>query len=160
MSFEALKLHVGHRSVVFTYRSVFERFNCKWPLYSVTANHVHENCLCRCGTEECQTKQSEMPQWTAYHWRTPKVSGRREIYCWCCFCSVRSVSPLSNIYGLVLVKCRQNVANKLFISCVFNPRTSPHLQQTDSTTERSHMSKRGRSKLFFSVKVQNPHTIL
>ena len=121
MSFEALKLHVGHRSMVFTYRSVVECFNCKWPLYSVTADCVRENCLCRCGTEERQTKQSEMPQLTAYHWRTPKVSGRREIYCWCCFCSVRSVSPLSNIYGLVLVKCRPNVANKLFISRVFNP---------------------------------------
>ena len=40
------------------------------------------------------------------------------------------------------------------------PRTSPHLQRTDSakcseSIERSHMSKRGRGKLFLSVKVQN-----
>ena len=58
---------------------------------------------------------------------------------------------------LVLVKCRQNVANKLFISHYFNPvvpRRAPayifmYLQQTDSaiygevSTERSHESKGG-----------------
>ena len=34
--------------------------------------------------------------------------------------------------NMVLVKCRQNVANKLFITRVFNP-VHPALQQTDST---------------------------
>jgi len=77
MSFAVFELHIGHRSVIFTCRSVVERFNCKWPLYSITADRVCENCLCRCGTEERQTKQSDMPQWTAYHRRTPKLSGRR-----------------------------------------------------------------------------------
>ena len=27
--------------------SVVECFNCKWPLYSVTAGHAYENCLCQ-----------------------------------------------------------------------------------------------------------------
>ena len=69
---------------------------------------------------------------------------------------------------LVLVKCRQNVANKLFITCVFNP-VHPHTCNkltalsallTTQTTERSLMSKRGRGKLFLSVEVQNLHIIL
>jgi len=62
--------------VVFVRRSMVERFNCKWPLYSVTADRVRENCLRWCRTEERQTKQSDMAQWTAYHRRTPKLSGR------------------------------------------------------------------------------------
>ena len=48
MSFAALKLHVGHRSMVFTYRSVFEHFNCKRLLYSVTANRVREKLRTVC----------------------------------------------------------------------------------------------------------------
>jgi len=64
----------------------------------------------------------------------------------------------------VLVKCRQNVANKLLITRFFNP-VRPPLRQTDSnkcskTTERPHMPKRDRGKLFLSVKLQNVHTIL
>ena len=53
------------------------------------------------GAEERQTKQSDMAQWIVYNRRTPKVSGRREVYCWWSFYSVRSVSPLSNIYGFL-----------------------------------------------------------
>ena len=62
--FSGLELHVEHRSVVFICCSVVEHFNCKWPLYSVTADRACENCY---GTEERQTKQSDMAQWTAYH---------------------------------------------------------------------------------------------
>ena len=105
MSFAAFKLYVGHRSVVFICRSAVECFNCKWPLYSVTADRARKNCLCRCGTEERQTKQSNKAQWIAYHQRTPKLSGRRQAYC---FCSVRSVSPLSTIFmvfGIVKEYC-------------------------------------------------------
>ena len=61
MSFVAFELYVGHRSVVFICRSaVVEHFDCKWPLYSVTANRAWENCLCQGRTEEHQTKQMDM----------------------------------------------------------------------------------------------------
>ena len=72
-----LGLHVGHWNVVFTCRLVVECFNCKRPLYSVTANCACKNCLCRGGTEERQTKELEIAQRIAYHRRTPKLSGRR-----------------------------------------------------------------------------------
>ena len=72
-----LGLYVGHWTVVFTCRLVVERFNCKRPLYSVTANCVCKNCLCRGGREELQTKESDTAQKIAYHRRTPKISGRR-----------------------------------------------------------------------------------
>ena len=54
MSFAALKLYVGHRNVVFICRSVVERFNCKWLLYSYFRPCVWE--LCRCGTEKGRVK--------------------------------------------------------------------------------------------------------
>ena len=62
---------------------------------------------------------------------------------------------------MVLVKCRQNVANKLFISRHFNPvvPTYPCVLATNST-ERSHKSKGGRGKLFLSMEVQNLHILL
>ena len=55
---------------------------------------------------------------------------------------------------MVLIKCRQNVGNKLFITCVFNPvhphtynkLTVPSALLTTQTTERSLMFKRGRDK--------------
>ena len=50
----------------------------------------------------------------------------------------------------VLVKCRQNVANKLFITRVFNP-VRPHTWLKELT----------RDLLFLSVRyMQNLHTIL
>ena len=72
------------------------------------------------------------------------------------------------LFVWVLVKCRQNVANKLFITRVFNP-VHPHtcnkliaisVLLNTQTKERSLMPKRGRHKLFLSVEVQNLHTIL
>ena len=72
-----LGLYVGHWSVVFTCRLVVQRFNCKRPLYSVTADCACKNCLCRGGTEERQTKESDIAQKIVYHRRTPKLSGRR-----------------------------------------------------------------------------------
>ena len=73
-----------------------ECFNYKWPLYSDTADRPHKNCLCQGETEECQVEQSDMARRIAYHWRIP---GRRWPYCWWSFCSMHSVSPLSNSYG-------------------------------------------------------------
>ena len=55
----------------------------------------------------------------------------------------------SEVSARVLVKCRQNVANKLFISPYFNP-IHPCILATNcanSLTERSHISKGGRSEL-------------
>ena len=83
------------------------------------------------------------------------------------------------IFRKVLVKCRQNVANKLFITCVFNP-VRPHtwltvlsallrlyywtLSRSQTRVRvwlRETMSKRGRGKLFPSVRyMQNLHTIV
>ena len=66
----------------------------------------------------------------------------------------------------VLVKCRQNVANKLFISRYFNPvdpcilATKIMTALTAKCSERSHISKGGRGELFLSVEVQNLHTLL
>ena len=73
-----------------------------------TANRVHENCLCRGGTEEHQTKQSDMARRIAYDQRIPKLSGRLAC-CWCCFCSVRRVSPTSIfiILGIMQEYCRR-----------------------------------------------------
>ena len=42
-----------------------------------TVNSVHENCLCRGGTEECQTEQLDMARRIADHHRIPKLSGRK-----------------------------------------------------------------------------------
>ena len=63
---------------------------------------------------------------------------------------------------MVLLKCRQNVANKLFISRYFNPVMPLHTGSVNGqvSTERSHKSNGGRGKLFLSVEVQNLHTIL
>jgi len=74
---------------------------------------------------------------------------------------------MSALSAKVLVKCRQNVANKLFITRVFNP-VHPHTCNkltalalsallTTQSIERSYVSKRGWGKLFLSVEVQNLH---
>ena len=56
----------------------------------------------------------------------------------------RSKEGRRELIRKVLVKCRPNVANKLFITRVFNP-VCPHTSAECSTQtiERSHMSKRG-----------------
>ena len=77
MSSTACKLYIGHRSMVFICRSVVEHFNCKWSLYSVSADHAYDNCVCQRVTEDCQKKQSDRDQGIAYHQRIPKLSGRR-----------------------------------------------------------------------------------
>ena len=62
----------------------------------------------------------------------------------------------------VAVKCRQN---KLFISRYFNP-VHPCIANfltaltAKCSTERSHISKEGRGKLFLSVEVQNLRILL
>ena len=57
---------------------------------------------------------------------------------------------------MVLVKCRQNVANKLFITCVFNP-VRPHTWLTalvlySDYWTLSYVLVTGRGKLFLSVR--------
>ena len=102
--FLAFELHVGHRSVVFICHSVVEHFNCMWLLYSVTADRMGENCLCRHRTEEHQTKQLHMAQWTAYHRRIPKLS-RRLVYggpsVACCVTTVQCLWTLASCRNTV-----------------------------------------------------------
>ena len=75
MSFVAFELYVGHRSMVFICCSAVEHFNCKWPLYSVTANCACENCLCRGRTEKHQIRHGSMlrgvKDWV--HMKTAKI---------------------------------------------------------------------------------------
>ena len=79
MSSTACKLYIGHRSVMFICRSAVKHFNCKWPLYSVSADHAYDNCGCKRGTEDCQKKQSDRDQGIAYHQRILKLSGRKKL---------------------------------------------------------------------------------